>query len=121
MPKTILVIEDTAAIRALLRILLKRNGYEIIEAANGLEAFKAISNFTPDLILTDISLPGMDGLDIARVIRKIEGFKKIPIIAITAQGEFFYRRAMEAGCNDLIDKPFGFQRLESMLEQYLQQ
>jgi len=121
MPKTILVIEDTVAIRTLLRILLKRHGYDVIEASNGREAFEAVKNFTPDLILTDISLPEIDGLDITRVIRKIEGFKEIPIIAVTAQGELFYKRAMEAGCNDLIEKPLNFQRLESTLEQYLGQ
>jgi CheY-like chemotaxis protein len=119
MLRTILVIEDTTNIRTLLRILLKRFGYEVIEASSGLEAFELVKNFAPDLILTDISLPEIDGLNITRAIRKIKGFEEIPIIAITAQSEMFYKRAIEAGCNDLIDKPLDFQRLESTLEQYL--
>jgi CheY-like chemotaxis protein len=104
-----------------LRILLKRYGYYVIEAESWREAFESIKNFTPHLILTDISLPEMNGLDITRVIRKIEGFKEIPIIAVTAQSELFYKRAIEAGCNDLLEKPLDFQRLKSILGRYLYQ
>jgi two-component system chemotaxis response regulator CheY len=119
MPKTILVIEDTDNIRTLLRILLKRQGYDVIEATNWREAIESVRSFTPHLILTDISLPEMNGLEITRIIRKIEGFEKIPIIAVSAQCELFHKRAKEAGCNDLIDKPLDFQRLESALKKHL--
>ncbi|MCU1287816.1 MAG: circadian input kinase [Acidobacteria bacterium] len=119
MPKTVLIVEDYADIRTMMKFLLQRFGYDVIEAADGNEAVESVKRNHPDLILMDLSLPNMDGLTATQIIRKFDGFGKVPIIAVTAYGNSYYRRAIEAGCDDLINKPLDFNNLEPILEQYL--
>ncbi len=66
-------------------------------------------------------MPTMNGLEATKEIRKLENTGNIPIIAITANGRFFYEQAMEAGCNDLINKPINPENLELLLDRYLSQ
>lgn len=119
MSKTVLIVEDYADTRTMMKFLLQRFGYEVIEAADGQEAIDQARKQSPDLILMDLSLPGVDGITATQTIRKFDGFSKIPIIAVTAYGNSYYRRAIEAGCDDLINKPLDFDKLEPILEQYL--
>lgn len=119
MGKTVLIVEDYADTRTMMKFLLQRFGYEVVEAADGQEAVDKVKQVNPDLILMDLSLPVMDGLTATQTIRKFDGFGKIPIIAVTAYGNSYYRRAIEAGCDDLINKPLDFDKLEPVLEQYL--
>ena len=119
MPKTVLIVEDYADIRTMMKFLLQRFGYDVIEAADGNEAVESVKQNHPDLILMDLSLPNMDGLTATQIIRKCDGYGKVPIIAVTAYGNSYYRRAIEAGCDDLINKPLDFNNLEPILEQYL--
>lgn len=119
MPKIILVVEDYEDSRYLMKVLLEIYGYQVNEAVDGLEAVESFKNYHPDLILMDISLPFMDGLTATKIIRESEGKIKIPIIAFTAFGKSFYKQAIEAGCNDLINKPVDPAKLELMLNYYL--
>lgn len=119
MTKKVLVAEDYADTRAMMRYLLQHFGYEVFEAADGKEAVEKTRETTPDLILMDISMPIMDGLTATQMIRQLEGGGKIPIIAVTAYGKSYYRQAIEAGCDDLINKPLDFDNLQPILEQYL--
>lgn len=119
MRRTILIVEDYEDTRACMKILVESYGYKVVEAADGLEAVESIRHQFPDLVLMDISMPVMDGLTATRAIRKFDGATGIPIIAVTAHGKQFYERAIEAGCNDLIEKPVDFDTLEPFLNQYL--
>ncbi len=119
MGKKVLIVEDYTDTRNMMRFLLQRFGFEVYEAADGQEAVDQAKQIIPDLILMDISLPNMDGLQATQIIRKFDGFASIPIIAVTAYGESFYRQAIEAGCDDLINKPLDFDKLEPYLNQYL--
>lgn len=119
MSKTVLIVEDYADTRTMMRYLLQSFGYTVVEAANGQEAVEKARANTPDIILMDLSLPVMDGFTATQTIRKFDGFAKVPIIAVTAYGNSFYRQAIEAGCDDLINKPLDFDKLEPILEQYL--
>lgn len=119
MSKTVLIVEDYPDTRLMMKYLLQRFGYDVVEAADGQEAVDKVQQAQPDLILMDISLPVMDGLTATQIIRKFDGFSKIPIIAVTAYGKSYYRQAIEAGCDDLINKPLDFDNLEPILEQYL--
>ncbi|MEP6900653.1 MAG: response regulator [Actinomycetota bacterium] len=121
MTKKVLIVEDYADTRTMMRYLLQHFGYEVFEAADGQEAVDRARENHPDLILMDISMPVMDGLTATQIIRKFEGFAKIPIIAVTAYGKSYYRQAIEAGCDDLINKPLDFENLQPILEQYLAQ
>lgn len=119
MKKKVLIVEDYPDTRTMMRFLLQRLGFEVYEAANGEEAVNQAQNFPPDLILMDISMPVMDGLTATQAIRKFENCGSVPIIAVTAYGESYYRQAIEAGCDDLINKPLDFDKLEPLLNQYL--
>lgn len=119
MSKTVLIVEDYPDIRTMMKFLVQSYGYAVLEAADGKEAVECVKKSRPDLILMDLSLPNMDGLTATQIIRKVDGLATIPIIAVTAYGNSYYRRAIEAGCDDLINKPLDFDNLEPLLEQYL--
>ncbi|HEY0458208.1 MAG TPA: response regulator [Pyrinomonadaceae bacterium] len=119
MAKKVLIVEDYEDTREFMKILLESYGYKVIEAADGIEAIDRVKQHHPDLILMDISLPVVDGLTATRAIREFDADYKVPIIAVTAFGKNYYTKAIEAGCNDLIDKPVDFDSLEPILRSYL--
>ena len=119
MAKKVLIVEDYEDTREFMKILLESYGYRVIEAADGIEAIDRVKQHHPDLILMDISLPVVDGLTATRAIRQFDVAAKVPIIAVTAFGKNYYKKAIEAGCNDLIDKPVDFDSLEPILKSYL--
>ncbi|MBS1794385.1 MAG: response regulator [Acidobacteria bacterium] len=119
MAKKVLIVEDYDDTREFMKILLESYGYKVIEAADGIEAIDRVREQRPDLILMDISLPLVDGLTATRAIRDFDQTAKVPIIAVTAFGKNYYNKAIEAGCNDLIDKPVDFDSLEPILKSYL--
>lgn len=121
MVKKVLIAEDYADTRSFMKFLVESYGYQALEASDGQEAVAAVQKEQPDLILMDLSMPVMDGLTATRVIRGFEGMTKLPIIAVTAHGQSYYRLALEAGCDDLINKPLDFAMLEPVLNQYLGQ
>lgn len=106
MAKRILVIEDNDKNRYLIEFLLKSEGYETIEAVTGEEGVESAVRNRPDLILMDVQLPGIDGLETTRRIRAKEEGKGIPIVALTSYAMSGDReRALSAGCNGYIEKP----------------
>ena len=119
MQKTILVVEDYPDTRSFMKFMLEDYGYEVLEAENGEKAVESVKFNPPDLILMDMSMPVMDGLTATKTIRKFDGMARLPIIAVTAYGQSYYRQAMEAGCDDLINKPLDPQVLRPILNQYL--
>lgn len=120
MKRKILIVEDYEDARIFMKILVESYGYQVIEAADGIEAIESLKTEFPDLILMDMAMPIMDGIAATKVIRKIKQGAEIPIIAVTAHGKQFYEKAIEAGCNDLIEKPVEFDSLHSILNEYLE-
>ena len=119
MKRKILIVEDYEDTRIFMKFLLESYGYQVIEAADGYEAIETIQQLIPDLILMDIALPMMDGLTATKTIRKFKQGAEVPIIAVTAHGRLLYQKAIEAGCNDLIEKPIDFDEFETVISQYL--
>jgi len=119
MPKTILVVEDYPDSRFLMRFILEDRGYKVLEAGNGQEAIDILRDKTPDLILMDMSMPVMDGIAATKLIRTSENNSQTPIVAVTAHGNSYYDRAIEAGCNGLLGKPLDYELLEPILEKHL--
>jgi CheY-like chemotaxis protein len=103
----------------MMKILLEIHGYDVIEAADGYEAVEKAVEEEPDLILMDIAMPVMDGIDSTRTIRRHEELRSIPIVAVTAYGEFYSQHARNAGCIDVIQKPIDFSQLKPMIERYI--
>ena len=103
MPKKILIVEDEANIRELLRLYLEREGYTVIEAENGVEGIKKWKSDKPDMLLLDVMMPVMDGWAVCKEIRMESD---VPIIMLTAKGETADRvSGLEMGADDYIVKP----------------
>ena len=103
MPKKILIVEDEANIRELLRLYLEREGYTVLEAENGVEGIKKWKSDKPDMLLLDVMMPVMDGWEVCKEIR---AESDVPIIMLTAKGETADRvSGLEMGADDYIVKP----------------
>jgi len=103
----ILVVEDEEDILELVRFNLSREGYHVIGAASGEEAWKLASSELPDLIVLDLMLPGIDGLEVTKIIKNDPKTKDIPIIMLTAKGEESdIVTGLELGADDYVTKPF---------------
>lgn len=102
--KKILVVDDESRIRALLRMLLENRGYEVFEAENGIEALKAQTALSPDMIILDVMMPVMDGFSCCKRIRQQSS---CPILMLTAKGEDYDQvEGLQCGADDYIIKPF---------------
>ena len=120
MAKKILIVDDSLTSRTLNRILTKRAGYEVVSAQNGKEALKLVGSETPDLILMDVMMPGMDGLEVCRLLRKQEKTAAIPIVLLTFQvGDESVRDGYESGCTAYLKKPVEEAELLGTLQRYL--
>ena len=106
-PYKILVVDDEDYIVELVRFNLEKEGYLVITASNGEEALNLVANERPDLILLDIMLPNIDGLEVCRTLKQNSEFNAIPIIMLTAKGdEIDTVLGLEMGADDYIKKPF---------------
>lgn len=111
MPK-ILLVEDNEMNRDMLSRRLERRGYHIVTAENGEQGLSMARFEAPDLILMDITLPEMDGWEVARLLKSDESTRHIPIIALTARVLMSDQaKAFEVGCDDYDTKPVDFARL----------
>ncbi|MCB2179806.1 response regulator transcription factor [bacterium] len=109
MAEKILVVEDEITLSETLVYNLERQGYEVLAAMDGHEALRLARSQKPDLILLDLMLPGLDGLEITRILRKESS---IPILILTAQGEEIDRvLGLELGADDYMPKPFSMREL----------
>ena len=116
----ILYVEDNPDNVYMLTRRLKKKGFELIIAGDGQEGIDKAIEESPDLILMDLSLPTMDGWTATAEIKKIEGVKDIPIIALSAHAMPEHRdRAIKAGCSDYDTKPVDIKRLLSKISQYI--
>ncbi len=105
--KKILFVEDEPDQRTIVRMRVETGGFEFVEAENGKEGLKKAVSEKPDLILMDIIMPGMDGLEVCRRLREDPKTASIPIIATTAAGiEDLERQCYSAGVNDCVRKPY---------------
>jgi two-component system cell cycle response regulator DivK len=120
MSKRILVVEDNEDNRQILRDLLNRAGYELVEAEAGDVAVTLAQSSKPDLILMDIQLPGIDGYEATRRIKAIPELAHVPIIAVTSyalSGDDV--KAAEAGCDAYVTKPFSPKQLLEKIREYV--
>ena len=117
MRKKILVVEDNADQVELLRFNLKKAGFAVGTALDGIEALKKARSLLPDLILLDLMLPELDGLAVCEVLRRDATTASVPIIMVTAMSSQLARlTGMEAGAADFITKPFNIKDLLARIE-----
>jgi two-component system, cell cycle response regulator DivK len=121
MTKRVLIVDDNEDNRQILIDLLSANGYEVIEALNGLDAVTIATRETPDLVLMDIQLPGIDGHEATRRIKANPALARTPVIAVTSYalaGDD--RKAAEAGCDAYVTKPFSPRALLAQVRGFLE-
>lgn len=121
MPReTILIVDDEEDIIELIKYNLKSEGYTILTAMTGEEAIKIAKNSQPDLLVLDLMLPGIDGLEVTRHLKKEEMTMDIPIVMVTAKGEESdIVTGLELGANDYISKPFSPKELVARIRAIL--
>ena len=118
--RLVLVVEDSDAIRTAFTILLEESGYAVAAAPNGAEAVRLAAERAPDLVLLDLGLPDMSGLDVARTIKTAPATRKIPVVALTGRDDDGDRQAlMAAGCSAYLVKPVDTQTLIRALPDYI--
>ncbi|TRZ66990.1 MAG: phosphate regulon transcriptional regulatory protein PhoB [Rhodocyclaceae bacterium] len=120
MAASILIVEDEPAIQALILASLKRAGHDAVAAGDAESAMQQINSALPDLILLDWMLPGMSGIDLARLLRNQERTRRVPIIMLTAKGEERDKiLGLETGADDYITKPFSPRELMARIKAVL--
>lgn len=116
----ILIVDDTETMRLYEKMILSGRGYDLDTAVNGVEALEKIRANKPDLVLMDIMMPQMDGIECLKQIRKDERFKSIKVIVVTTNTEYErVKEAFMAGCDDFITKPVNRVELVSKVEELL--
>lgn len=120
MPKKILAVEDNTINMVLISRIVEAEGHTLLEATDGPAALKLLAADMPDLILLDINIPGIHGLDLARRIRADRRLARVPLIATTANALMGDReRCLEAGCDEYLPKPLDIRRLRQLMRSYL--
>ncbi|MGC8874751.1 MAG: sensor histidine kinase [Chloroflexia bacterium] len=117
----ILYVEDNAESRMLVRRILEAQGYEVVEAEDGLSAVRLAEKEAPDLILVDINIPGLDGFEVTTRLRSIPSLERVPIVALTASAVMKgdRERTLVAGCDGYLQKPVDVDTLPAQIAAYL--
>jgi CheY-like chemotaxis protein len=116
----ILIVEDNPANMRLIKMVLRDKGYNLLEATDGEEALAIAMKESPDLIVMDIQLPKMDGLEVTRRLRQASRFSQVPIIALTASTmEGDREKVMAAGCDEHVSKPVNTRRFPLLVAEML--
>ncbi len=114
--RNILVVDDDEINRMVVRLLMERRNYRVIEAASGPEALEVVKDETFDVVLMDLSMPGMDGLETTRKIRSDDEGKQLLVVALTAHtGQKEQQLCLEAGMNAVLRKPFDSEQVDRLL------
>lgn len=117
MPSTVMIVEDDAATRRLYRFLLANSGYNVVEAEDGVVALERLATHPSELIVTDMNMPRMNGMDLVRSVR--QSYPDVYVIMVTAFGTpDTEKQAYRAGVNEYLMKPFDFEELEERVRSF---
>jgi len=115
--KTVLLVDDSPTILLGLSTLLSQAGYASVQASGGAEALAKLSSSRPDLVITDLNMPGMDGIELIRAIRKLPAFRFLPVLMLTTESQAEKRaEARAAGATGWLVKPVQGAELVKVLE-----
>ena len=116
--KKILVIDDVPENRAIFTSFLE-NEYVVFEAGDGRQGLEVAERESPDMIFLDVSMPGMNGLETIRELRRHPKLYSVPVVAITAHSLFSARKAVDGGCNDFLLKPLEPRKIQEKIEKWI--
>lgn len=115
----ILVIEDNRDSRDILSKLLRMSGYHVVSATDGETGLTTAMTYQPDLIITDIHMPRMDGIEFIKRVRELNALGQTPVLVVTAFGASVAREALDAGADASAEKPFDFDRFLETVQQLI--
>jgi twitching motility two-component system response regulator PilG len=117
--KAIMVVDDSQTVRNIMALIVHRLGHRTIRAASAMEGLTLLTESVPDLIFLDVTLPGMDGLDVCKVIKNTRHTKHVPVIMLSGNDQVFDKvMGRLAGASDYITKPFEPETIRKCLETY---
>ncbi len=120
MKKQILVVDDEIGALKLIGIMLERGGFQVVEARDARAALEVLEGTTPDMIILDVMMPGMNGIDLCKVIRQREVTSVTPVLILSARGDAeSIIHGIEAGANDYLPKPILHHDLVSKVREML--
>jgi two-component system chemotaxis response regulator CheY len=120
MSKRILTVDDAATMRKMVAFTLKDAGYEVLEAVDGCDALKVLKDRSVDVIITDLNMPNMDGIELTRQLRALPAFARTPIILLTTESDPAKKMAgRAAGATGWIVKPFNQEQLLAIVAKVL--
>lgn len=118
--KTIITVDDASTIRKMVGFTLKAAGHEVLEAADGLEAYEKLRAKVVDLVITDVNMPRMDGIELTRKLRALPSYSRVPIILLTTEsGASKKGEGKAAGATGWIVKPFSQDQLLALVSRVL--
>jgi two-component system chemotaxis response regulator CheY len=118
--QVILAVDDSASMRQMVRYTLEGAGYQVIQAADGVEALELAKSRSADLVLTDVNMPRMDGLTLVRELRGLQSYKFTPMLVLTTEsGQETKQRGKQAGATGWIVKPFNPEQLLATIARVL--
>lgn len=122
-PWTVLLVEDDETIRALLRLYMARMNLHIFEVNDGMEAIGLAVELEPDLIITDLTMPRMSGIELIKALRanSSEKLKSVPIIAMTGATMVLHQEAKDAGANVILEKPTNHKQIRQTISLFLKE
>jgi len=117
---TIVVADDDADVRDLVQFKLEQSGMDVVSVGDGAAALEACESHAPDLVLLDVMMPGLSGLDVCRSLRRSADLARVPVIMLTARAqESDIAQGFEAGADDYVVKPFSPRELSSRVQAVL--
>jgi two-component system chemotaxis response regulator CheY len=120
MLKTILVVDDAAVVRHVVSLTLRKSGYDVVEAVNGKDALEKLGGSTVELVITDLNMPEMDGLELIRKMRQTVRYRYMPILMLTTVSQEEKRReGQRAGASAWLFKPFHSHQLLEAVRRYV--
>lgn len=122
MKKHILVVDDEIGALTLIGIMLERGGFSVLKAKDATSALAVLDQNTPDMIILDVMMPGMDGIELCQVIRQRDDTAETPVLILSARGDAeSVMKGMEAGANDYLPKPILHHDLVSKVRSILEE
>lgn len=120
MAKKIITVDDSTSLREMIAFVLKEAGYDVIEAKDGRDALEKLNGSPVDIVITDLNMPLMNGIELTKVLRSTPTYKFIPIVFLTTESQVQKRdAAKEAGATGWIVKPFKPEQLLKMIKRVL--
>lgn len=120
-PNRVLVVDDDPHIRRMMIASLRRDGYELLEAANGARALELMKDDAADLVVLDLMMPGVSGWDVLRERARDDELRRIPVIVVSANREPALAEAVHSGVSAFLPKPFDLQTLHAVVRSCLEQ